>query len=245
MGARSTESRASAAAGPPSSKGAPGAARHGQPERDFGPQPHDQPCAPDAGPVLGSSTAPPATDITHGPPDAVALRQHTGLLGPKGGLAIRFRNIWHGSTGLAGNLVVAVEVGPLRRRRRDCRSSICGTIVASRTRVEPITMTGGWPGRRRGCAQHLVHPGRQIAQGLTRHDQRHHRLGDHAHGRHRRHVGALLERHRRLLAQVTTSTVLRVGRLRVASGFMAARTTRGSPLDIPPSMPPLQLLART
>ena len=37
---------------------------------------------------------------------------------------------------------------------------------------------------------------------------------------------------------VTVSTVFNVGRFSVASGFMAARTMSGSPVVMPPSVPP-------
>ena len=42
----------------------------------------------------------------------------------------------------------------------------------------------------------------------------------------------------------TTSTVLSTGRLSVASGFMATRATRRSPVDIPPSIPPARVVSR-
>ena len=44
---------------------------------------------------------------------------------------------------------------------------------------------------------------------------------------------------------VTTSTVSRTGRLRVASGFMATRATIRAPLEIPPSIPPARSVGRT
>ena len=44
---------------------------------------------------------------------------------------------------------------------------------------------------------------------------------------------------------VTTSTVSRTGRLRVARGFMATRATRRAPLEMPPSMPPARSVGRT
>jgi hypothetical protein len=43
---------------------------------------------------------------------------------------------------------------------------------------------------------------------------------------------------------VTTSTVVRTGRLSVASGFIATRHTISSPVDMPPSMPPARVVAR-
>ena len=43
---------------------------------------------------------------------------------------------------------------------------------------------------------------------------------------------------------VTMSTVFSVGRLSVASGFIAARTTSSSPVDMPPSMPPASVDSR-
>src|SRR4029079_6447521 len=43
---------------------------------------------------------------------------------------------------------------------------------------------------------------------------------------------------------VTTSTVFSVGRLSVASGFIAARTTSSSPVVIPPSVPPASVDSR-
>ena len=43
---------------------------------------------------------------------------------------------------------------------------------------------------------------------------------------------------------VTTSTVPSVGRLSVASGFMAARATSSSPVEMPPSTPPASALVR-
>jgi hypothetical protein len=43
---------------------------------------------------------------------------------------------------------------------------------------------------------------------------------------------------------VTTSTVFRVGRFSVASGFMAARTTSNSPVVMPPSVPPASVVSR-
>jgi len=43
---------------------------------------------------------------------------------------------------------------------------------------------------------------------------------------------------------VTTSTVFRTGRFSVASGFMAARATTTSPVDMPPSIPPARLVSR-
>ena len=43
---------------------------------------------------------------------------------------------------------------------------------------------------------------------------------------------------------VSTSTVVSTGRLRVESGFIAARATSRSPVDMPPSMPPARVVAR-
>ena len=43
---------------------------------------------------------------------------------------------------------------------------------------------------------------------------------------------------------VTVSTVFSVGRLRVARGFIAARTASSSPVDIPPSTPPASAHSR-
>ena len=44
---------------------------------------------------------------------------------------------------------------------------------------------------------------------------------------------------------VTTSTVSRTGRLRVASGFIATRATMRAPVEMPPSIPPARSVGRT
>ena len=43
---------------------------------------------------------------------------------------------------------------------------------------------------------------------------------------------------------VTTSTVPRMGRLSVASGFIGHRATIGAPVEMPPSIPPARWVSR-
>ena len=71
--------------------------------------------------------------------------------------------------------------------------------------------------------------------------QRHDRLADHRRRGHGAHVAAL---ERDAVAPAVSRSTLCSGSSSVAIGFIATRTTIGSPVDMPPSMPPARLRPR-
>ena len=177
---------------------------------------------------------------------ASASRERLGLERAEGGLAVGLEDLAHGAAGAGLDHLRRCRRTGGRRRGRD-RSR--PTVVLPRAHHADEHARGDRViGRRSSQAtatdrpsalrDQLVHRvAAELALRLVGQHQRHHRLGHHAHGRHGGDVGALLEarpsppwsRCRRSSAS---------GRFRVASGFMAARTTSSSPVDMPPSMPP-------
>ena len=114
------------------------------------------------------------------------------------------------------DLGVGVEVAPARAARpASCPTVVLPAPIMPTSRIRRVTdrtaARSAGPAPPTGCSPRAARkPSRlrttsatespaELAQGLGGQHQRHHRLGHHAHGRHRGDVGALLEGDRRLL----------------------------------------------
>ena len=166
----------------------------------------------------GLSTAPPATETTTGAALGAGRRRAGGLGLPEGRLAVAGEQLGDGQAGRRLHVGVGVEVLPTEPfgQQRPAVVLPAPIMPTSRMRASsaPRCRSAARTGRRspadgrrararrrsrRGCARARPTSPAELAQRLSGQHERRHRLGDDAHGRHRRHVGALPEADGRLL----------------------------------------------